>query len=96
MYGVFLFDFHFLSSHYNLPLTCVLEAINPCDVLPCLNGAKCQRGYDVEHKCVCAPGSTGNNCDSKYHYPSCTMGRCGRDHIVVGFTITYTISAYHN
>jgi hypothetical protein len=24
------------------------------------------------------------------------MGDCGRDHIVVGFTATYAISAYHH
>ena len=96
MYRVFLFDFDFLLSHYNLPLTCVLEEINPCDVLPCLNGATCQRVSDVEYNCVCAPGSTGTHCDSKYHYPSCRVGRRGRDSIVVGFTITYTISAYHH
>jgi hypothetical protein len=40
--------------HYNLTLTCVLEEINPCDALPCLNGATCQIvsdvGYTIEKK----------------------------------------------
>ena len=73
MYRVFLFDYHFLLSHYNLTLTCVLEEINPCDALPCLNGATCQIVSDVGYTCVCAPGSTGTNCDGKIHYPSCTI-----------------------
>jgi hypothetical protein len=43
----------------------VLEEINPCDALPCLNGATCQIVSDVEYTCVCAPGSTGTNCDGR-------------------------------
>jgi hypothetical protein len=33
---------------------------------------------------------------SKWHTPDMQGGRCGRDHMVVGFTITYAISAYQH
>ena len=35
-------------------------------------------------------------CIPQYQYASPIRNRCGRDHMVVGLTTTYTISAYHH
>ena len=36
------------------------------------------------------------NCNHIYHILFCLWGHCGHDHMVVGFTTTYAISAYHH
>ena len=46
--------------------------MNPCSSEPCLNGGDCNLEGD-EFSCACAPGFTGDFCESKFISDICVI-----------------------
>lgn len=40
-----------------------VSEIDPCSLLPCQNGATCQRLTGFDYICQCPPGFSGTDCD---------------------------------
>lgn len=52
---------------------CEIPISNACDSKPCQNGGTCWLHNIKEHRCNCAPGFTGPNCELEDH---CASGPC--------------------
>ena len=67
--------------------------INPCDAIPCLNGATCTPGGGVDFTCTCATGFTGDNCGygTSFHFIFNTYLSSLCIHFTLGMELTGTL-----
>jgi len=82
---------------YSYRLICYLDQINPCDAIPCLNGATCAPLTGLTYNCQCDTGFNGANCEiSKYSLDLDKINPCDANLCLNGATCATLIGLTNN